>query len=169
MFKKIFFISVIFLSFSSLSQAAELKNFQINPDYLFTDEDLGVKFTVTVVSQGSEKPKNIILVETRLEGKVKYRWPLNDTGWNGDEKAGDGIYSREIQFKEKKPRTLVFFVLEQDEEGKGFGNPGESLPAGLGLRGELEIRAHPTFIDILKGAYEKIRAKWTHSGGKNDE
>lgn len=169
MFKKIFFIMIIFLSFSSVSQASQLENFKINPDYLFTDEDLGVKFTVTVIPQGSEKPKNIILVETRLENRVKYRWPLNDEGRNGDSKAGDGIYEREIQFKEKKPRTLVFFVLEQEEEGKGFGNPGEILPEGLGLRGELEIRAHPTFIEILKGAYEKIRAKWTQSGGKNNE
>ena len=99
---------------------------------------------------------------------MKYRWPLNDEGMNGDDKAGDGIYGREIQFKEKKPRILVFYVLEQAEEQKGFGNPGETLPAGIGLRGELEIRAHPTFIDVLKGVYQKIRAKITQSGGNNE-
>lgn len=160
MFKKIFYFSLLFLVFSPSLKSAELKNFVINPDYLFTEEDLGVKFTVTVSSQASEKPKNIILVEMKPEGTVKYRWPLNDEGMNGDDKPGDGLYGRQIQFKERKPKTLVFFVMEQGEEQKGFGNPGESLPAGMGLRAELEIRAHPTFIDILKGVYEKIRAKF---------
>lgn len=160
MFKKIFYGLLFFWAGSGLAGASELKNFALQPDYLFTDEDLGVKFTVTVLPQGAEKAKNIILLELNDEGRVKYRWPLNDEGRQGDEKSGDGVYSREIQFKERKPKTIVFYVMEEGEEQKGFASPGETLPAVATQRAELEIRAHPTFIDILGNAWKKIKAKF---------
>lgn len=161
MFQKI--ICLIFTGFFlGTVQAAELKNFNIFPDYLFTDEDLGVKFTVTVLSQGAENPKSITLIEVNEEkGFVKYRWPLNDEGTQGDEKAGDGVYSREIQFKEKRPKNLVFYVLEEKGAQKGVAAQSESLPSvSAHQRSILEIRAHPTFIDILKNAWGKIREKF---------
>ncbi len=162
MFKKIFWVFFLIFLFVGEIQAVEVKSFQMDPNYLFTDEDLGVKFTATVLSQGSEIPESITLVEVNEEkGFVKYRWPLNDQGRQGDLKAGDGVYSREIQFKEKRPTQLVFYVLEETEAQKGAALKGESLPAVLSnQRAVLEIRAHPTFVEILKDVWRKIKEKF---------
>ncbi len=162
MFKKIFCFSVIFLALQCQARAAQLKNFHIEPDYLFTDDDVGVRFTVTVLSQGSEKPKNITLMEIDDEaGKIKYRWPLMDDGTKGDEKAGDGVYNRDIQFKEHRPKKILFYVVEEQTDEKGIPSQSESLPSVTeNQRAVLEIRAHPTMIDILKSVWEKIKKKF---------
>lgn len=160
MFKKIFWVLLIFLMFIGKIEGAELSSFQISPIYLFTDDDVGVKFAVTVLSQGSEIPKNISLMEVDEEKeKIKYRWPLNDDGTQGDVKAGDGVYSRNIQFKEKRPKKIVFYVLEEQESSQG--KVSESLPSvSSAQRSVLEIRAHPTMIDILKDVWNKVLAKF---------
>lgn len=161
MFKKIFFVLLTLCCFTGTALSVELKKFRIFPDYLFTDDDVGVRFTVTVLSQDSEIKKNIVLLEVDESlGKIKYRWPLNDEGIQGDLKSGDGLYSRIIQFKEKRPKQLVFYVLEDETNKQGFVAT-ETLPSvSAQQRATLEIRAHPTFIDVLKDVWKKIKEKF---------
>ncbi len=162
MFKKIILVLFLFLVFPAWG--ASLENFKIFPDYLFTDEDLGVKFSAKLESVGV-KPKALTLMEVNEEkGFIKYRWPLNDEGMQGDEKAQDGVYGREIQFKEKNPTQLVFYVLLEEEELRGPASQSVSLPkVPPSQRAILEIRAHPTFIDILKDVWKKIKQKFHFS------
>lgn len=162
MIPRIFFSFLFLVLFIPPLKAAHVEKFIIFPEYLFTDEDLGVNFAVKVVPQGSENPKTITLMEVdETRGNIKYRWPLNDEGTHGDKKAADGVYSREIQFKERKPKQIVFYVLEENADLKGPPTGNVGLPSiSAAQREVLEIRAHPTFTEIIKNAFHKIWEKF---------
>ena len=149
--KKIFFLCFLILSFSRFAEAVTIfHDFKIEPNSLFVGEERGVLFTVRVESQSRQKPTSFILLEMDSSGeKVRYRWELKDDGI-GDFKANDAIYSRIIQFKEKQPKALQFLVVPRKDPIKDELNTSP-------LRATLEIKARPTFIEVLEGIWERIK------------
>ena len=157
--KKIFILISFCLPLLSTSiGSAQIKTFGIVPNRLFVDEDSKVLFAVE--SPNTPSNQTITLVELDESGtKVKFRWQLTDDGTQRDWKSGDHIFSRRIQFKEKRPRTLIFRVVDES---------AESLPADsqtpptvpTNQQATLVIEARPTMIDILKDVYRKMKEKF---------
>lgn len=113
-FKK--FLSVILcvlliaFSFAGCSSAtgesinsSSLKNFKANVYDILVGEEKAVKFTVESVSA-----TDIKLMSNESEGSIT---SLSDNGTNGDDIAGDGIYSAEVTLS-KDSRTLVDYYAK---------------------------------------------------------
>ncbi len=153
------FLLLFFLMIPNLSNAKlDLHSFKITPSAIFTDQDEGIRFSVQLNSDG-EKPKSLLLIETDpIKEKIRFRWPLNDEGSLGDRVPQDGIYSRTIQFKERTPKLLHFLIVPVTAD---LLNPeNKALPSvEQELKATLEIKAHPTFQEILGNVLQKIRGK----------
>jgi len=135
--------------------AGTIESFQIVPNLLFEDDDVKVIFAARMKADGGPLPPVITLLELDAAGeKIRYRWPLTDDGTLGDLAAGDGIYSRKIQFKESRPKKISFLVVLAPPEGFEIRTPPPLVPPSQ--TGILEIRARPTFLEIMKGVFQKI-------------
>ncbi len=145
--KKLLLSLFFFLIFSPVWATPHLASFQIFPPSLYTDDEAGILFTVTFKTDPHENPPSeVTLVEVGKDGQsTRYRWPLKDNGGQSDQKAGDGIYSRVIQFKEKKARKIIFRVFLETSSS----NPSDFL------EGVLEIKPRPSMWEILKGVWNK--------------
>ncbi len=141
MLKRFAFFSLLVLGVSPVWAYQPLEVF---PNILFTENDVGVRFSFSPeTSKEQIPPVFVTLVEMNGDTQTpKYRWELRDDGTLGDKLTGDGIYSRKIQFKELRPKTLHFAILDT-----------QNIPTTTAT---LEIRAHPTFIDIVRDAWKKI-------------
>jgi hypothetical protein len=137
--------------------ASSIRSFQIVPNLLYTDDDVQVIFAVRLDPAEKDPPPSLSLVELGPDGeKIRFHWVLTDDGSEGDLQAHDGVYSRKIQFKESRPKKISFAVIAAAPET--VRNGSEISPSiSSEEKGVLEVRARPTFIEILKGIYEKIR------------
>jgi len=149
-------ITLLLLFFPFLTFAQENPSLRISNPSLFVEEDLGVLFAFRPSLPISVNEKAILL-EIK-DSKIRYRWDLLDNGTLGDQIAGDGIWSRRIQFKEKKITILDFLALSASEEQIQMSlSPGSPAPTDQHIeKVSLEIKARPTFIDIIKGIFRKI-------------
>lgn len=165
----IFSFFVLFLN-SSFSYSSEKQiNFEVIPSEIFVSEDASILFKARY-SSSSPKPKTLSLVEWNQTGsEIKYHWELMDDGSQGDEVANDSIFSRVVQFKEKKIKTLSFWVTE--EKLADNTNPtsvflhktSPQLSSAVAIpenqKATLNIISRPTFQEILKNAYQKFMNK----------
>ncbi len=153
------FIFLILMLFLINAPAFATDSFSIQPSELFVDEEAPVLFRFQAASSAENKPASFLLVEIDAKtGNPRFNWALKDEGGRGDFQANDGIYSRVIQFKEKKPKKIEFWILPQGSLQEGSNDlSAETLRPQILEKKFLEIQARPTFIDILKEAYYKIR------------
>lgn len=159
--KKIFFIFLFLLIFSSIAKAEfKISNFKIEPNSLFVDQEGSILFSVQVDSS-QVKPEMVYLIEIDKKGElIRYHWPLKDDGSFGDLKAGDGVYSRVIQFKEKRSTQLRFLVTaSQDEEKMKQHLKIEELNSSSILKADLEITPRPSFLEIMAQIWKKIKER----------
>lgn len=113
---------------------------QISPEKILTYQDVAVHFSVTVDCENPSCPQKVKLkMLDRDHSNVRARWALSDDGKLGDLKAGDKVYSRTIQFKEKKVGAITFFV--EDQHGT-----------------QLQIVARPTFLQLLQNIWSKLKS-----------
>lgn len=145
-----FLALLVVLFIQSLSQTAwsqiKVIESKITPPSLFTFEDRAVTFSVKLKNNRED-----LLLVSLIDDKNfdLYKWDLNDNGVLGDKKKGDSFYSRKIQFKEKKPGIKKFAVITKDEQNlKKIEDPNRVL--------ELEIIKRPSFLELVKGAFQKI-------------
>lgn len=111
----------------------------LEPSTLLTGEDRKVMFRVDVDCV-TNCPISLELVKAKSpKNKIQARWKLKDDGLWGDKTAGDKTYSREISFKESRPKTL-YFSIDQKEWSP------------------LKVEARPTFLEILKDLWSKFKA-----------
>ncbi len=162
----IFSFFVLFLN-SPLSYTNEKHiHLEVIPSEIFVSEDASILFKAHYRSS-SAKPKALTLVEWNQTGsEIKYHWELMDDGSQGDEVANDSIFSRVVQFKEKKIKTLSFWVT--DEKLSDNTNPtsvflhkaSPQLSSAAAIpenqKATLNIISRPTFQEILKNAYQKF-------------
>lgn len=153
---------VVFLLFlavclSPTVKAAPVESFQIVPNLLYTDDDVKVIFSAKAGAGEAAVPVISLLELDSAGEKVRFIWPLTDDGSQGDLIAGDGLYSRKIQFKEKRPKKITFLVapippgtFETDK------TPPIVPPSQTAV---LEIRPRPTFLEILRDVFRKIWAE----------
>ena len=159
MVRRIYFLCLLLILSSSFAHAGvTIESFRISSTYLFTDDDARVMFTAEVNGPQDQRPKELTLFEADSTGlKARYRWALVDDGTLGDLKAQDGVYSRAIQFKEKKSRVIQFVVIP---EVGGGGSAHQDLPAVAPHQtATLEIKNRPSMIEILGQVIKKIRNK----------
>jgi len=154
--KLIFLILMLFLV---NAPAFGSDSFSIQPSQLFVDEEAPVLFRFETKSNSAESKPAFLLIEIDSKtGNPRFSWTLKDEGGRGDLQANDGIYSRVIQFKEKKPKKMEFWIVPQGSLQEGSNDlSAETLRPQILEKKFLEIQARPTFIDILKEAYYKIR------------
>ena len=163
--------SFLFLIIFTPLLKAEDKNMtlEIIPSQVFAGDDVSILFQVKV--DGTNPSKVLNLVEWNADNtEIKYHWELSDDGARGDQKAGDGIYSRIIQFKEQKVKTINFWVTDQNlaentNPSSVFlhkTSPQIQNPELISdkQKASLQIIARPTFQDILKNAYQKFTHYW---------
>lgn len=147
---------VAFVTFFSATSiyALTLGPLELFPSSLYTDDDVKVVFSVKV--EGAPDTNfSLTLVEVDSSGeKIRFTWPLADDGGNGDDRARDGIYSRKVQFKEGRPKTLTFLATTDPPEGlKTFGKLPEVPPS---QKATLEFKPRPSMIEILGRIFRKI-------------
>jgi hypothetical protein len=130
------------------------------------DDDAKVMFTVQLKQGEAPLPKEITLIEEDASGeKARFRWPMVDDGASGDFKAGDGIYTRAVQIKESKSKTMKFRVLLEPNDGGGIQK--ELTPVEPIQTATLEIKNRPSMLEILSEVWAKIkrgRAKSENGG-----
>ncbi len=159
--KKIFFTLLFCLILNSTAQGEfRFYNFKIEPKSLFVNQEGSVLFSVQLLSS-LEKQASVFLIEVDKSGElIRYHWPLKDDGSFGDIKAGDGVYSRTIQFKEKSPKQLHFLVTSsQDEEKMKQHAKIEELNSSSILKADLEITPRPSFLEIMAQIWKKIKER----------
>lgn len=88
---------------------------------------------------------------------IKYRWELFDTGAFGDVRAGDGIFSRKIEFNPRRPGTLEFAVYPECDQPP-LQPRVDPMPTDLAPEQQLhvEVRPQPTFLEILQQVWHRI-------------
>lgn len=149
-------LGIVFLIFFSarVAHAVSLGPLELFPSSLYTDDDVKVVFSVKV--EGLPDPNfSLTLAEVDQSGeKIRFTWPLTDDGNNGDDQAHDGIYSRKVQFKEGRPKTLSFLVTTDPPEGlKTFGKLPEVSPS---QKATLEFKPRPSMIEVLGQIFRKL-------------
>lgn len=164
-----FFVSLLILfSKDGFSNSSKLK---ISPvTKMFVNEDRTIMFE-TEWNQTMSSNQKLYLYEysTKISRKdqflmllgkkmdisptIRYKWELNDQGELGDRKAGDGIYSRVISFKEKKKTTLYFFVSDEIYQKNEI--PRSDMYSSDFIS-YIEIVNRPSFLEMLGIAWDKF-------------
>lgn len=155
-----FLLSLILcLVSTAVLSKTKLSSFQIfNAENIFMDEERTLLFTVTIEQAPSEPLEQINLIELdRTEKKVRSRWEMRDDGQLGDQKAGDGIFSRIVNFKEKKPGTVPYYVLEE-KRGSFTDLPQELDGSQISSEQKrlLNVKPRPSFIELMGQVIDKI-------------
>jgi hypothetical protein len=128
------------LILTSLATAATQPGFLVaSTNVLVAYLDQEVLFTLKVDCPPTQCPEKVELkmLDDKEDDGVKARWPMMDNGLTGDQEAGDKVYSRTVQFKEKKLDTLLFSV-----------NPTHIVA--------ITVTPRPTLIEILQGIWKKL-------------
>jgi len=123
-----------------------IESFQISLEKMYTNDDRTILFTAKVNSSAENLPHHLVLFQTDETGKkIKYRWKLTDNGFLGDEKKGDGIYSRKVEYKKSKAGKVDFFVsLNADI-------PSQDLKVSI------EIIRRPSFLELLGEIWNRLK------------
>lgn len=106
----------------------------------FSGEEARVRIQVQL-GKGATPPK--LLRTDRNHDKIVA--VLNDDGVFGDRKAGDGIFSRSILFKENLTKTIQLHLEGQTE----------TLA--------LTVKARPTLQEIISNIWSRMRDRFHHS------
>lgn len=152
LFKKIFIFALFFLSAASVQAESIAWDCSVSPKNFFVGEDKAVIFGCRFFSEFSGS--KVVVAEKNEEKKVKFFWELNDTAFLGDKKAGDGFWSRKVDFKERKEGkiTFSFYFVPQDKEiTASFLD--ETKPVHEDL---ITLSYRPSFIEILGQIWKKI-------------
>ena len=148
----------LLVSFASpIASAGPVKSLQLDPTQLITHDDRPILFTAEYDPAFGPAPKVLTLVQVdEACQEVKYRWKLLDSGTLGDKLAGDGIYSRRVYFKERKPDTLHFTVpIPSNDPGLGGGMCG---PPAMDQEHvvSLTITQRPTFVELMQRVWDRL-------------
>ncbi|MFO1519017.1 MAG: choice-of-anchor X domain-containing protein [bacterium] len=155
--KRFFFAIPFFLFHLSASHAAfGFSSLQLWPEAIYTYEEKPVTFIAK--PNPSSTPRGAVLVQWDPEKeKVLYRWKMTDDGSLGDVRAGDGIYSRTVQFNERKGGVKIFSVVEGNDEVQAAFLKKEDL----GPQASLHVLHQPTFLEIMSQVWQKIKAHFS--------
>jgi hypothetical protein len=130
-------------------------NLVLHPSSLYLEQDEAVFFLYQPVAPVGQ----LHLVEAVLDESgnpvVRYRWDLRDDGALGDEIAGDGIYGRMVNFKERKLRNVEFFVVDspltQFQPQSLLSQYTVLTPVSV-----LELKRRPSFMEMVAQAWLKL-------------
>jgi hypothetical protein len=177
----IFFAFILLpLTALSVSTPAKLNPFANNPVVIsvegekspiefYTDDEKSIRFEIrfssnemSKLSSNSDSGFNLVLVQVGPDYLIeRYFGVLNDQGVMGDRKSADGVYSRKVQFKERKPRSLQFAVFFDD--GNSGVHRGDVIPEQhripLQQSVSFNIKARPNFIDVMGEIWKKLTGK----------
>ena len=96
-------------------------------DYLYADEglhyvaveiDRDLLFTINVFDANGQNDIKKVIFDLEWNGEFVGFFELNDDGENGDESAGDGIYSRKQSFN-SSTKGSIFNLIYQAEDQSG--------------------------------------------------
>lgn len=150
--KKLFLILPFFL-FTSLVHAETIPwDCSVSPKNFFVGEDKAVVFGCRFFSDFSGS--KVVVAEKNEEKKVKFFWELNDTAFFGDKKAGDGFWSRKVDFKERKEGKITFsfyFVPQDKEVTASFLDEAKPVYEDL-----ITLSYRPSFIELLGQIWKKL-------------
>ena len=137
------------------ARAGSIEAFQIVPNLLYVEDDVKVIFSVKAKEGEGPLPPVITLMELDAAGeKIRFLWPLTDDGTQGDLVAGDGLYTRKIQYKERRPTRITFLVAPAPPENFQTKQPPPAVPPSQS--NAIEVRGRPSFLEILRDIFNKI-------------
>ncbi|MFZ2055174.1 MAG: choice-of-anchor X domain-containing protein, partial [Candidatus Aminicenantales bacterium] len=88
-----------------------------------TEVEAGGTLLLSAVFEGPEE--GVLVVFANLREATDLKFPLNDDGLNGDERAGDNIWSSLIQVPSYAPKGQFHFdILAIDKDLNGIYLPG---------------------------------------------
>lgn len=147
------FAAFVFFLFLSLPAWAGLRvfSFTLTPSTIYAASDQEVLFSVKTEKDGEGGPSALEVLQI-VDGKIKYRWPLKDDGFYGDERAGDGICSRTAFFNEKIPGELVFVVSFHEHDRDINWNQ-----APVSSQARLRVLPVPSFLETLEAVWRKLK------------
>lgn len=116
------------------------------PAALFRKESTAVVFQyVSPIGHLAHRP---LLAQIDEQGHPILRLGvLGDDGLLGDQKAGDGVYSRKFQLNQKKAGVVYYQIQDGQTEA--------ALSAPLAI----EVVRHPAFQELLSQIWKGIRAR----------
>lgn len=114
---------------------------RVEPESVFTHDDVKVLFVIPYDSK-----EELFLYRTDAEGNpLKLLATLNDAGAQGDARKDDQVFTRRLQFKESKPKTIYFKIFDQAQR------PITHQVATL------TVTPRPTFVQTLERVWSRIR------------
>lgn len=155
-----FFLVTLFLLFwfsgpgGSTRILGSTPRLQSDIQSLFTEDEKGIRFTLSPTpAQKQNLSSRLSLFWVDSSGKeIKYLGLLNDEGLFGDRKAGDGVYSRKVEFKQHRPRTLYFAWTHEDP-----AQPARlTRPISTDELIKIEVLQRPTFVEIVKRIWSRL-------------
>lgn len=153
---------------AATGQAGAVRVEELTPSVLkvFTKESTAIIFTAKVLapqSGGNASEPKLSLYQVDETGKpVRYFGIFTDDGVMGDRTAHDGIYSRKVQFHDKKPGVRAFAVMPDAGEVQPTT---DSLPSSAALATtQIEVIGRPSMLQALSGVWEKIRRGFASGG-----
>lgn len=143
--------------------AVPIHGVTVTPTQLFTSEEKALLFTAAVHGSADHAPVTIVLLQLDASGEsIVHRWNMRDDGTFGDRAAGDGIYSRKVEFKPYRPVPLHFAVYPERQEAPL--RPRDRVPSDLVEDQQfvgVEVVAQPTFLELMSRIWHTLFA----SGG----
>ena len=134
----------VFVASAANSEEPQILSLKVHPQQLYTFQDKAVLFEAKIKNPPEGK-LNWVLVQIK-DGRVhKQLGVLSDSGFLGDRKKGDGIFTRKVRFKGRKPGRLEFAVIlhDQAETLKSLESL-ESHPTG-----HLTFVRRPNFFELI--------------------
>lgn len=153
---RILLIFVLFFFCAPATWASRaVESFQASLEKMYTDDDRMILFTAVVDPSQKNLPDHLLLLQADETGKkVKYRWKMQDNGFLGDKKGGDGIYSRKVEFKESKAGILFFTVALSSELEK---TDTIQYPIPENLKVAVKIIQRPSFLELLGKVWHRLK------------
>ena len=111
MLKQIILLSVSFLMGTVVdADIPAITNIHAEPAEIIVKTPTSVIFMARIASDASHIPDTVRLLRLQWSGNVRQIAKMNDDGSNGDQKAGDGIYTATIKLKEPIIGLLSFSI-----------------------------------------------------------
>ncbi len=134
----------------------------------FTGDEKAVKFEMSFEPQGALPTGefNFVLVQVDSDRLIeRYFGVLNDKGLMGDKRADDGVYSRKVQFKERKSRVLSFAIFY--DKGEKPIHKGDVIPENLLIPVNQElavpltanVKGRPSFLEVIASIWNRFWEK----------
>lgn len=134
-----------------------VESLSVSQPSLFTREDRTLLFTAKVDMSKGERPDHLILYQTNDTNKTfEHRWKMQDNGFMGDKKVGDGIYTRKVEFKEKNP-GFIYFAVGRNAEPRTSGSLTQVFPDTLKV--SIKVIQRPTFFQLLGRLWNRLTNK----------